>query len=77
MTIKIICNGKVNETQIIDVASGMQLQDSCTKAVIILDAKHKHPEVILKFTDVELEVTGEVVETFPPTGLTLDDVKKD
>jgi hypothetical protein len=39
MTIKIVCNGKVNETRIIDVASGMELQDDCMKAVIILDAK--------------------------------------
>jgi hypothetical protein len=75
MTIKIVCNGKVKETQIIDVASGMELQANCTKAVIILDAKCEHPELILKFTDVELEVTGEVIQTFPPSGLTLEDVK--
>jgi hypothetical protein len=37
--------------------------------------KKELPELILKFTDVALEVTGEVVETFPPTGLTLRDVK--
>ena len=32
MTIKIICNGKVNETRIIDVASGMELQEAVYRA---------------------------------------------
>ena len=74
MPIKIICNGDLKDTRIIDVNSGVELQDSVTKAVIMLDGKAGRPEVILNFTDVALEVTGEVVETFPPAGLTLEDV---
>ena len=74
MTIKIICNGKISETKIIDMDSGVELQDDCTKAVVIMDAKNDHPELILKFTDVALEATGEVIETFPPSGFNWEDV---
>lgn len=75
MTVKIISNGKVNDTRIIDLASGMELQASCTRAEIVIDADKAQPTVILHFTDVKLEVVAEVVKTFPPTGLALDDVK--
>jgi hypothetical protein len=74
MAIKIVCNGKVSETKIIDVASGVELQDNCTRAIITLDAAVDRAQVVLHFTDVALEVTGEVVETFPPVGLRLADV---
>ena len=71
MAIKITCNGKVSDTKIVDVASGVELQDRCIKAHIILDSNHDHPEAILQFTDVQLEVTAEVLKTIPPSGLTL------
>jgi hypothetical protein len=74
MTIKIVCNGKVTDTKIIDVASGAELQDNCTRAVITLDAMREQAQVVLHFTDVQLEVIGELVETFPPVGLALSDV---
>ena len=66
MTIRITCTGDVKDTKIVDVESGIELQDNCIKAHIILDAKHGTPEVILHFTDVALDVTGEVLGTFPP-----------
>lgn len=71
MAIKIICNGKVSDTKIIDVASGAELQEDCIKAHIIIDAGGEQPEAVLYFTNVRLEVTAEVLETFPPAGLTL------
>lgn len=74
MTIRIVCSGKITDTKIIDVESGVELQDDCTKAMIILDAKKNVAEVTLKFTDVALDVTGEVVETFPPMGIRLKDI---
>jgi len=74
MTVKIICSGKTHDTKIIDVDSGVELQNDCTKAMIILDAKKDYAEVTLKFTDVPFEVRGEVVETFPPRAISIDEV---
>lgn len=71
MPIKITCGGKVSDTKIVDVASGIELQDDCTKAHIIIDAASEQAEAVLYFTDVRLEITGDVLETFPPAGLIL------
>ena len=74
MTIRIVCNGDTKDIKIIDVESGIELQDECTKAHIILDAKRGTPEVILHFVDVGLDVIGEVIHTFPPAGHRLREV---
>ena len=69
MPIKIIYDNIVNYTRIIDLETGAELQEKCTKAHIIIDAAAGRPEAILHFTDVELEVVADVVKTSPPTGM--------
>lgn len=75
MTIKIISDGKVENTRIIDEETGAQLQECCTKAHIMIDAATGLTEAILYFTDVKLDVSADVIKTIPPTGLTVTQAK--
>lgn len=72
MPVRIECDGDIRNVKIIDVDSGVELQDDCTKVHIIIDAQGRRPEAIIHFTDVRLDVTGDVIKTIPPTGLTVD-----